>query len=114
MADQDVTAAADRVFFRDIKPYEAPATLTQLCGPSTGILTLPHRVYWGPDPVIDLDFRDGSEKMAYRAVIAEGSAEDQIELLNRDLLIELWPSLVFPRRVRDLWETRFPELTTSQ
>jgi hypothetical protein len=113
MASRDVTAPADRVFFRDVKPYEAPEDLAQLRGPSTGLLTLPGRVYWAPEPVIDLDVRDGSENRAYRAVIAEGSAKDQIELLNRGLLVELWPRLVLPRRVRELWETRFPELTAA-
>lgn len=111
MTGRDVTAPADRVFFRDVKPYEAPDDLDQLRGPGSGLLELPGRVYWGPEPVVDLDVRDGSEKMAYQAAIAEGSADDQIMLLNRMLLVEMWPRLVLPRRVRELWETRFPELT---
>jgi hypothetical protein len=110
MASRDVTAPADRVFFRDVKPYEAPEALTQLRGPGSGLLALPGRVYWGPEPLINLDVRDGSERMAYQAVISEGSAEDQIMLLDHGLLVELWPRLVLPRRVRELWETRFPEL----
>ena len=35
---------------------------------------------------------------------------EQERLLNRDRLIELWPVLSLDQRVRDLWETRFPEL----
>jgi hypothetical protein len=48
--------------------------------------------------------------MVYQAVISEGSAADQTRIINRDSLIEVWADLMLPRRARDLWEDRFPEL----
>lgn len=99
----------ERVFFRDIKPYEVPASLNDLRGPAAGSIELPHAVYWGPDRRVDLDTVDGSVK-AYQAVIREGTAEDQSQILNRDRLLGLWASLTLPDRVRLVWEERFPEL----
>jgi hypothetical protein len=101
-----------RVFYRDIKPYDAPERLDQLRGPRRGRLDLPLNVYWGPKPIVDLDTVGGAVK-AYQAVLNEGRVVDQIELLNRDLLIEIWPKLMLPDRVRVHWENRFPELIAA-
>ncbi|PPF66164.1 hypothetical protein C5C18_11845 [Rathayibacter tritici] len=98
-----------RVFYRDVKPYDAPGSLDDLAGPSTGTIELPHRVYWGPEPTVDLGSPSGVVK-AYQAVLNEGSATDQTALLNRDLLLTIWSELALPDRVRILWEDRFPEL----
>ena len=113
MASRPSSGITDtRVFFRDIKPYDTPDRLEDLRGPRSGIIVLPIDVYWGPTPVVNLDSSDGADVMAYQATIAEGRVVDQIQLLNRDLLIELWPRLNLPKRVHELWESRFPELTT--
>ena len=48
--------------------------------------------------------------MAYQTLHTEGRVAEQERLLNRDLLIELWAVINLGQRVRDLWETRFPEL----
>ncbi|MES2093195.1 MAG: hypothetical protein V4531_05210 [Actinomycetota bacterium] len=52
--------------------------------------------------------------MAYRATIQEGRTDDQVQILHRDLLIRIWPELMMPPRVRQLWEGRFPELTATR
>ena len=90
---------AGRVRFRDVKPCHAPTTLDALRGPYHGLIDLPHGVRWQEDRVgIDVDDAGGRR-------VAE-----QERLLNRDRLIELWPVINLDQRVRDLWETRFPEL----
>lgn len=48
--------------------------------------------------------------MAYQALLSEGTAEVQTRLLNKRLLIAVWPELSLDSRVRDLWESRFVEL----
>lgn len=48
--------------------------------------------------------------MAHQALLAEGLVTDQVKGLNEKRLIELWPELSMDRRVRSLWETKFPEL----
>ena len=100
-----------RVFYRDVKPYDAPARLDELIGPRSGQLTLPHHIYWGPQKSVDLDTEGGIVK-AYQAVLREGSTTDQVQLLNRDRLIEIWQELALPGQVRELWESRFPELAS--
>ena len=102
-----------RVFYRDIKPYDAPAQLDELHGPRSGLMELPLNVYWGPEATVDLGTEGGIVK-AYQATLREGRVIDQLGLLNRDLLIEIWPKLLLPSRVRELWETRFPELAAAE
>lgn len=99
-----------RVLYQDIKPYDVPASLGTLHGPSSGVLTLPLDVYWGPDPDADLDTLSGVGK-AYQAILREGASDLQEALLNRDVLLRTWDELLLPVRVRSLWESRFPELT---
>ncbi len=102
-----------RVFFRDIKPYYAPDSLDQLHGPAGGVVELSHSVLWAPGGGrVDID-RPGGLRMAYQAVLAEGTVEDQVSILNRDRLIAVWPELMLPLRVLEMWESRFPELRTS-
>lgn len=101
-----------RVFYRDTKPYDVPERLDELHGPRSGRLELPVNVYWGPQAIVDLDTLSGVVK-AYQATLREGRVVDQVELINRELLREVWSELMLPDRVRVLWETRFPELATA-
>lgn len=99
-----------RVFFRDVKPYAIVDDLNQLSGPVGGVIELSHSVLWSPGgPQVDLD-EPGGRALAYRAVLAEGTVEDLERTLNRDQLVEAWPALLLPRRVREMWQARFPEL----
>lgn len=101
------------VRFRDIKPYEAPSSLDELRGPHDGVIDLPHAVRWQADRIgIDVG-AVGWRRMAYQALLAEGTLEEQRRLVNRDRLIETWPILNMDPRVRELWEGRFPELRSS-
>ena len=110
VSSQPNTPPAGRVFFRDVKPYEAPVDLAQLRGPAGGVIELSHSVLWAPGGGdVDLD-EPGAIHMAYQALLSEGTVADQIAGLNRARLVEVWPELMLPRRVRVLWETRFPEL----
>jgi hypothetical protein len=102
-----------RVFFRDVKPYAIVDHLDQLRGPAGGTLELSHSVLWAPGGgLVDLD-RPGALRMAYRAVLNEGTVEDLVRVLNRDVLIAVWPELLLPLRVLAMWESRFPELRSS-
>lgn len=66
--------------------------------PARGPLTLPHDVSWGPESTVDLDTAGGRQK-AYRAIIREGTAEQQEQLLNREVLLELWTVIALPDRM---------------
>ena len=88
-----------RVRFRDVKPYDAPASLDDLRGPRDGELVLPHHIHWGPRRDVNLS-RKGDVLTAYQATISEGMVADQASILNRSLLLELWPELILSNRVR--------------
>lgn len=51
--------------------------------------------------------------MTYRAVLNEGTVEDLVRALNREVLMVVWPDLLLPLRVLAMWESRFPELRSS-
>lgn len=110
MTGQTSSPTDGRVFFRDIKPYAIVDDLDQLRGPASGVVELSHSVLWAPGgPYVDLD-EPGGLGLAYRAVLAEGAVDDLIQVLDRDRLVAVWPDLMLDRRVRELWEARFPEL----
>ncbi|WP_196716618.1 transcriptional regulator [Actinomyces trachealis] len=99
-----------RLRFRDVKPYEAPDSLHELSGPSSGPVTLPLRIRWVPgDRTYDVS-NDAQAQIVYQAVLAEGTAADQCSFLNAQRLIELWPTLSLDQRVVELWQGRFGEL----
>lgn len=101
---------ATRVRFRDVKPYDAPMSLDELRGPYDGLIDLPHWVRWQADRLgVDVS-NPGWRRMAYQALLAEGTADQQRRLMNRDRLVEAWPILNMDPRVRSLWEGRFPQL----
>lgn len=102
-------ATTGRVFYSDVKPYAVPARLDDLRGPEHGTVELPRNVYWGPNPVVDLDTPDGVEK-AYQSVIQEGRVEDLRVLVHPGRLRAVWSDLLIPVRARTAWETRFPTL----
>lgn len=101
--------ADSRVFYRDIKPYDAPEFLDELHGPGEGQLHLPLNVYWGPAHTFELS-NESDLVEAYQATLREGRLVDQSQLLNVGLLQRIWPELLLPMRVRELWEHRFPQL----
>lgn len=95
---------------QDLKPYAFVDALDELRGPSSGMLEMPHSVFWAPGKKqLSLDADDTLEQ-AYQAVLSEGT-QDQIEaLINRDNLIRIWPDLDLPIRVAKGWEQRHREL----
>ena len=109
MSPTDGSAHGNRIRFQDVKPYDAPARLDELHGPASGLVQLPPWVYWGPNPTANLDV-EGDAIRAYQATIQEGRTVDQVQILNRNLLVAIWPELAMPTQVRQLWEGRFPEL----
>lgn len=100
---------AGKVLYRDIIPYETPSSLSALHGPASGVLELPITVHWGPSRIFNLS-DTGQRRMAYRALVREGTPEVQEALLNETLLRAEWSELILPERCQALWEERFPEL----
>lgn len=112
LGDRVLDVSDDRVLYGDVKPYDAPDSLGDLRGPDGGVVTLPPGVLWAPGGgVVDLD-EPGGTVLAYQALLQEGTLEQQVRFLHPGRLVRVWPELALPVRVRALWETRFPELTS--
>ncbi len=110
MSSQPISPTEGRVYFRDVKPYAVVDTLDQLHGPAGGMVELSHSVLWAPGGGrVDLD-RPGGLRLAYRAVLNEGTVEDLENVLNRERLVAVWPDLMLPFRVLEMWQSRFLEL----
>lgn len=108
-------AGEARVHFRDLKPYDVPEALTDLRGPAGGTVTLPHSVLWLPDSLRHVDLDDVAQlRMAYRALITEGTLDQLCEFINGDRLSDVWHELRMDPRPRAMWEARFPELVESE
>lgn len=103
----DTSQRFNRYYYR--KPYYVPASLDDLRGPVSGTVFLDRYMYWQPGPqTLPLD--EDMTPVVYQAVLAEGLEGDPERLLNKNLLIALWPRLMLPAKVVWLWESRFDEL----
>jgi len=96
--------------YADAKPYAQPTSLADLAGPTSGAVTLPRHIDWGPPYVYDL--ADESDlAVMYERVIREAQGPDDLAaFLDAATLRRLWPRLIIPPPARRQWETRFDEL----
>jgi hypothetical protein len=106
--------AAQPAAYGDRKPYIVADDLGDLRGPTEGTVTLPHHLDWSGRPTYDLD-RPSRLASMYKAVLNEASSiEDLRNWLDNRVLIDLWPTLWLPQRLRGLWESRFPTLAARR
>ncbi len=101
-----------RPSFASLRPYATPPRLNDLHGPTTGIIRVRPHIDTSPHPVYDLDSPDQLRQL-YRAVVRDGTPEDQMSILDLPTLERIWSELDLPVRCRQVWEARFPELTRS-
>lgn len=102
---------ADVELYRDKFRRRLPDSLAELRGPARGVVKPPGTVVWSGLRAFDL----GNERQRmslYRTVLAEGMREDLCSLLDRDTLLQLWPTLrsLVSTTVGGVWEEAFPEL----
>jgi hypothetical protein len=96
----------------DQRHYVVSASLAELGGPVSGVVTLDRRLDWSGDSTYDLD-DPGDLQVMYQTVLNQAAAvADLRQWLDSDTLRRLWPDLWLPARLRALWEARFPELAT--
>ena len=104
-------AATEIRHYRDHRPYpEPPAHLADLTGPITGTMELPSTIDWGPKRTYDMAVEE-DRRVAYELVLQEAaSTEELARYVDGQSLALVWRRLWLPRRVRSMWEERFPEL----
>jgi hypothetical protein len=106
----DTMQAARRYEARPGRAAVVAGSLADLHGPTEGKVTLPLRMFWGPEPTFDLSV-EGMREWMYRTVLREAVSPDELaEFLDGDTLVELWPGLYLPKGVRRAWEERHPRL----
>lgn len=92
------------------KPYALPESLGKLDGPTTGSVTLPRHIDWGPHYIYDLA-DEADLRLMYERVIREAQTGDDLKTyLNARSLRQMWRDLFLPHPVRAAWEARFPDL----
>ena len=110
--DRERGAVTEQRRYADHRPYpDPPGRLTDLTGPTSGVVELPITIDWGPKRRYDLG-ADADRRIVYERVLREAAdAEEVGRYVNGAILVEVWPRLWLPQRVRRAWEQRFPELT---
>ena len=98
--------------FEQTIPYDTPDSLNDLHGPTSGVVTVRPRIDTSPDPVYDLG-DPGQRWSLYSATVRDGLPVEQAAILDRSLLVALWPDLNLPARCRAIWESRFDELAEA-
>ena len=94
------------------RPAVVTRTLTELTGPTRGVVELPVRLMWNADRTFDLADPDELLWM-YENVLRETTrAEDLRVLINGRTLRRVWRLLNLPRGVRQAWESRHRGLRT--
>ena len=95
---------------RPHRPVLVPGTLGELTGPTTGLVELPLRLWWGPQRAFDL----GEPTMLawmYENVLREAIRVEELRTyVHGPTLVAVWPRLNLPRAVRAAWEARHPRL----
>jgi hypothetical protein len=92
------------------RPAVVTPTLSELTGPTRGVVELPVRLMWSSDRTFDLGDPDDLLWM-YENVLRETTrADDLRELVDGHLLRQVWCLLNLPRGVREAWEHRHPVL----
>ncbi len=91
--------------------FEVVAGLDVLSGPGSGFVDVPRHLVDGDVPTL-VDVADAAQCAAlYRRLLVRGTATEQAELINCDILLRLWHHRLAPQAVVQVWERRFPELT---
>jgi hypothetical protein len=112
--DQTRSARSPRTLYaRPGRPAVVVPDLSELLGPTSGIVELPHRLFWQPDRHVDLD-APGLLAWMYETVLTEAVQVAELRTwLHGPTLARLWPQLYLPRGVRRAWEQRHPVLRTG-
>jgi hypothetical protein len=99
--------------YADIRPYMVPESLSELDGPTSGLVDLPTGLDWSQQRRYDLSI-DKDRRRLYETVIREAmDPSDLRRFLDEGLLLQLWPSLWLPVRAKSLWQERFPQLRSA-
>jgi hypothetical protein len=91
-------------------PVVVAPDLSELHGPTSGVVELPHRLFWQPDRHVNLD-NPALLRWMYETVLREAVSVRELQTwIDGPTLIEVWPDLYLPRWVSQAWQAAHPEL----
>ena len=87
--------------------------LSELHGPTHGVVELPFRMFWQKDRTLDLD-KPFMLQWMYEIVLREAIRLDELrDWLDGPTLVRMWRKLFLPKGVRRAWEDRHAELRNA-
>jgi hypothetical protein len=95
------------------RPYAVPDALNDLQGPVAGLVELPSTVAWTGRRTYDLAVPADLVVMYERVIVEAPTVEVLDSLIDRGRLLSAWAHLYLPQQVRELWQTRFPQLASA-
>ncbi|MFI1381833.1 hypothetical protein [Embleya sp. NPDC020886] len=99
--------------YADVRPYTVPDVFAELAGPAEGVVVLPTSLDWTPKRSYDLA-DDADVRLLYETVLREAMHIEELgRHVNGELLVQVWPRLWLPLRLRAMWESRFPDLAPA-
>ncbi|SCF12806.1 hypothetical protein GA0074695_3664 [Micromonospora viridifaciens] len=105
-----MSASTSAYLARPGRPAVVAASLTELSGPTRGIVELPVRLMWSSERAFDLGDPDDLLWL-YENVLRETTRIDDLrELIDGRTLRRVWRRLNLPRGVRLAWESRHRDL----
>lgn len=94
--------------------YHTPDSLSQLRGPTSGVVRVPPKINTAPDPSYGFDV-PSSLWARYIAIARDAYPGEHAQLLERETLIRLWPDLNLPKRgMRQIHERTVMPTTCPQ
>jgi hypothetical protein len=83
-------------------------------GPTSGVVELPHRMFWQPNRTFDLD-QPFMLQWMYEIVLREAISYEELRTwLDGPTLHRLWARMYLPHGVRRDWEARHPSLRKAR
>ena len=114
MSGKTTSGAPPGSRYVDQRPYTVASSLADLHGPTGGTVVLDRRLDWSGRARYDLANPRRLASM-YETVLREAtSLDDLARWLDGPTLVRLWPELVMPQQVRQLWEARFRQLAAGR
>ena len=95
------------------RPYAVPEAMADLHGPVNGLVELPSAIAWTGRRTYDLEAPADLVVMYERVIVEAPTVEVLDSLINQGNLLSVWGRLYLPQHVRQLWQSRFPQLASA-
>lgn len=100
----------ERTSYAERKQYGCPDEFGDLQGPVSGVITLPHHLWWWGERSFDMA-DENDRASVYVSVLNEGSTEEVCRYVNGPELQRLWSTILLPRKLVREYQSKFHELT---